>query len=152
MKRLIFAVCFFMALVSVIQAEEFRKCIDKNGNVILTNTDNPVPDVKCESTGIESMKPAQNKPDETNNVKQRDAKKQDESGNEEAVRKSIQSCIACCNGKKSVFLNMNSDLRIAEALFQDCTANCQSEGKYSSEWSDCWVQPEPSTENPLKSM
>jgi len=49
MKRILFILCLFITLVTVVNAAEFQKCVDKSGNPIIT--DNPPPGAKCESSG-----------------------------------------------------------------------------------------------------
>jgi hypothetical protein len=50
MKRILFILCLFIALVTLaINAAAFQKCVDKNGDLIIT--DNPPPGAKCESSG-----------------------------------------------------------------------------------------------------
>jgi hypothetical protein len=49
MKQLILALCVFIASATVGNAGEFYKCLDKEGNTILT--DSPPPGAKCESMG-----------------------------------------------------------------------------------------------------
>jgi hypothetical protein len=52
MKRTILALCVLMALSSQADAAKFYKCIDKNGNKLLTNT-TPPPGAVCESMGAQ---------------------------------------------------------------------------------------------------
>ena len=52
----------------------------------------------------------------------------------------IKNCISCCTGKKQICINIKTDLRLCEAVFQECIATCNSEGASPSEWSDCWSQ------------
>ena len=142
MKKIIFTLCFLIALVTVAHSLEFQKCIDKDGNITLTNN-YPTPDVKCESTGIESIRSTKDKPDQTSSDKQKEDRKQDNlSNNEETTKRRIQNCVACCNSKKQVYLNISPVLRMAEALLEECITNCQSEGKSPAEWSDCWIKSE----------
>jgi hypothetical protein len=60
------------------------------------------------------------------------------SGAEEQTR--TQKCIGCCSYKKQVCINIKADLRLCEAIYQECAATCRSEGKSPSEWSECWSQ------------
>jgi hypothetical protein len=141
MKQIFFTLCVLIALGTVASAAAFQKCIDKEGNAFLTN--DPPPGTKCESTGIENVKAMPDKKkqtlDETSGDTQKEEKKLDDPFMaEETVNKSIQTCIVCCTDKKQVFLNMNPDLRLGEAFFEECVATCKSEGDSSSEWSDCW--------------
>lgn len=49
-KRIVLTLyCVFITLASVADAARFYRCVDSNGNVIMT--DNPPQDVKCESRG-----------------------------------------------------------------------------------------------------
>lgn len=56
----------------------------------------------------------------------------------EELEKRIQNCISCCADKKQGCFNVMVDRRLCEAVFQDCVANCKSEGNHYAEWSDCW--------------
>jgi hypothetical protein len=145
MKQIILKLCIFFALATVASAAEFQNCIDKDGNAFLTNK--PPLGAKCESTGIENVKSMPDKQNQTQDKTidgtQKEEKKPDApSIAEETIKKLIQSCVVCCTNKKQVFLNMNPDLRLGEALFEECVATCKSEGNSSSEWSDCWFQSE----------
>jgi hypothetical protein len=52
MKRIILTLCcFFIVLSSLADAARFYKCVDRDGNTIMT--DNPPPDVTCQSKGAE---------------------------------------------------------------------------------------------------
>ncbi|PKN52781.1 MAG: hypothetical protein CVU55_06045 [Deltaproteobacteria bacterium HGW-Deltaproteobacteria-13] len=51
MKRILFILFLFIALAAAANAAEFQKCVDKDGNVLIT--DNPPPGAKCESSGGE---------------------------------------------------------------------------------------------------
>jgi hypothetical protein len=46
MKRIVLVLCVFIALSFVTNAEGFYNCIDRDGNIIITDT--PPPDAKCE--------------------------------------------------------------------------------------------------------
>jgi hypothetical protein len=59
---------------------------------------------------------------------------------EETLETRIQKCINCCAYKKQVCNNIKADLRLCEAVYQECAATCNSEGKSPSEWSECWSQ------------
>jgi hypothetical protein len=50
MKKIIFILCIFFALISVAFAAEMYQCVDKDGNSFIT--DNPPQDVKCESKEV----------------------------------------------------------------------------------------------------
>lgn len=52
MKRIILAMCVFIALATADNAAALYRCVDKDGNSILTN--NPPPGAKCESRGGDS--------------------------------------------------------------------------------------------------
>jgi len=79
----------------------------------------------------------------TNNSTVTEEMNPDSSSAEEEVRRlRIQKCSACCASKKQAFLNINLDSRLGEALFEECTAACNSEGQSASTWSDCWEQPD----------
>jgi len=145
MKRIFFALCFSIALVTVAHSAEFQKCIDKDGKIVLTN--NPPPDVKCESTGIESIRSTKDQQDQTQSQTSGDTQKEEKkqgdlSRDEETIKKSIQNCVNCCNNKKQVYLNISPVLRMAEALLEECITSCQSEGKSSAQWGDCWLESE----------
>jgi hypothetical protein len=49
MKRILCILCLFIALLTAVNAAAFQKCVDKDGNLIIT--DNPPPGAKCESSG-----------------------------------------------------------------------------------------------------
>ena len=52
MKRIVLTLCVFIALASVANAARFYKCVDKDGNTILTNAI-PPPEAICEGMGAE---------------------------------------------------------------------------------------------------
>ena len=142
-KRTVFVFCFCIALVNIALSAEFQKCRDQDGNIFLTN--NPPPGATCESTGIEIIKSRQDEQEQTlkkssDGVQQREIQQEKPSATEEKLKQRIQACVSCCSGKKQIFSNMNLDSRLGEALLEECAATCQSEGKTSSEWRDCWFQ------------
>ncbi len=51
MKFIILALCVFIALINFANAREMYRCIDRNGNNIITDT--PQNDMKCDSKGEE---------------------------------------------------------------------------------------------------
>ena len=143
MKITVFALCFFITLVNIALSAEFQKCRDQNGNIFLTN--NPLPGAKCESTGIEIIKSRSDEQEQTlqksnDGARQNEMPQEKSSDAGEKIQARIQTCVSCCAGKKQIFLNLNQDSRLAEALWEECAATCQSEGKTSSEWRDCWFQ------------
>ncbi|MGB5217700.1 MAG: hypothetical protein WBN66_05335 [Smithella sp.] len=142
-KKTVFVFCFSTALVNMAHSAEFQKCLDQDGNTFLTN--NPPPGAKCKSTGIEIIKsrPAEQEQalEKSSEGMQRNEIKQEKlSDTGEKNKQRTQNCVSCCTGKKQIFLNMNLDSRLAEALLEECVATCQSAGKTSSEWRDCWLQ------------
>ena len=142
-KKTVFGLCFCIALVNIALAAEFQKCRDQDGNVFLTN--NPPPGAKCESTGIENIKSRPAEQEQTlekssEGMQGNEIKQEKLSDTEEKFKERIPSCVSCCADKKKIFLNMNLDSRLGEALLEECAATCQSEGKTSSDWSDCWFQ------------
>jgi hypothetical protein len=143
MKKTVFAFCVCFALVNIAQSAEFQKCMDQDGHTFLTN--NPPPGAKCKSTGIEIIK---SRPAEQEQAieKSREGMQGNEITQEklsdtgEKNEQRIKNCVACCSGKKQIFLNMSLDSRLGDALLEECNATCQSEGKTASEWRDCWLQ------------
>jgi hypothetical protein len=49
MKRIILTLCVFIALLSVDNAAGFYRCVDRDGNTMLTDT--PPPGAKCKEVG-----------------------------------------------------------------------------------------------------
>lgn len=142
-KKTFFVLCVCVALVSIAHSAEFQRCLDQDGNAFLTN--NPPPGAKCESTGIENIKsrPAEQEQaleKSSEGMQGNEIKQEKLSDTGEKNKQRTQNCVACCSGKKQIFLNMSLDSRLAEALLEECVATCQSEGKTSSEWRDCWLQ------------
>jgi hypothetical protein len=64
----------------------------------------------------------------------------DTSTTEEALATRIKKCISCCDERQVVCYHKMADMRLCYAVFQECVATCNSEGKSPSEWSDCWSQ------------
>lgn len=56
MKRIVLTLCVFIALSSLANAARHYKCVDSNGNILLT--DKPPQDARCESMGGERDKTA----------------------------------------------------------------------------------------------
>lgn len=50
----------------------------------------------------------------------------------------IKKCINCCNKKYLVCINLNPDRRLCAAELDNCVLNCKTEGKTTSDWSECW--------------
>jgi Domain of unknown function (DUF4124) len=49
LKRIIFTLCIFFALLTSAKASEYYNCVDQNGNTVLTTS--PQDGMKCEMTG-----------------------------------------------------------------------------------------------------
>lgn len=71
MKRILLTLCVFIALSSLANAELYN-CVDKNGNVFIT--DNPPQDVKCESKGGDDESAKQQQSDVEDQQKKQDDK------------------------------------------------------------------------------
>ena len=132
MKRIIFVLCVFIAFLTSANAGEMYNCIDRDGNLIITDV--PQDGMKCalkESSG----KPS---PEEPSNEKGKDIVKEKEIPKASVTR--INNCINCCNNKILSCYNYTADGRLCIAENKNCAATCKSEGVSPSSWSDCWSQ------------
>ena len=71
MKLILLTLCVFISLSSLANAELYN-CVDKNGNVFIT--DNPPQDVKCESKGGDDESAKQQQSDVDDQQKKQDDK------------------------------------------------------------------------------
>ena len=138
MKRIIFTLCVFFALVIFANAGELYRCIDSTGNSVFTDSpqdgmrdcvlkESYVNPSSGETTG-ENRKVVIEKGNAV--VKEKEAS--------EAKVKRINDCINCCNDRISGCYNYTEDSRLCLAENQNCAAMCKSEGSSQSSWSDCW--------------
>jgi hypothetical protein len=140
MKRIIFTLCIFFALVISINAGELYLCIDRDGNSIVT--DNPQDGMKNCVLKDSDIKPS---PEEPANAEEKVVVEKDNAivkakETPEAKVKRINNCINCCNGRIPGCYNYTADNRLCLAENQNCAATCKSEGSSPSSWSDCWSQ------------
>lgn len=136
MRKLLFiTLSIFFAFITLAQAGEIYKCVDRYGKTIITSS--PRDGMKCEMR--ESFEETASK---------------GASGEEKAVTKSdksavalekerlarINKCYSCCAAKQQPCYNYTADNRLCAAEFANCNAMCKSEGSSPSAWSDCWTE------------
>jgi predicted house-cleaning NTP pyrophosphatase (Maf/HAM1 superfamily) len=145
MRALFLTLCFLIAFLNFANAGELYKCIDRDGNSIVT--DSPQDGMKnCvlkDSDIKESqVEPANNKEktvvEKDSAIVEKDkaiAKAKDIA---KARENHIKNCVSCCQNKSHTCYNYTSDGRLCLAEAQNCVATCDSEGSSPSSWSDCW--------------
>lgn len=137
MKQIIFILCVFFAFITSSYAGELYRCIDRNGNTVITS--NPQDGMKCELK--ESYKkPSPKKP---TNKKRKVIVKEKEIP--KTIKTRIKNCIKCCDNKIRACYNYTANRRLCIAEIQnDCVATCKSNGAFLSNgdflllWNDCW--------------
>jgi len=133
-KVLFITLSVFLAFISVAQAGEIYKCIDRHGNPFITSS--PQDGMKCvlgesftESTNDAAA-------DEEKKAGTEDNKSSVTLEKERLAR--INKCYSCCGEKQQPCYNYTADSRLCAAEFANCNAMCKSEGASSSAWSECW--------------
>lgn len=138
MKRKIFAVCIFLALVASASAGELYFCVDGNGNSVFT--DSPQDGMRDCVLKESSVTPPSEETITENRkvVREEDNVIVKEKEASEAKLKRINDCINCCNDRISGCYNYTADGRLCIAENETCAAMCRSEGSSPSSWRDCW--------------
>ena len=140
MKQIVLTLCVFFAFITSINAGAMYRCLDRNGNAIITDIpqDGMIKCVLVESDEEPS-------PQEPTNEKGKAIIKKDNAivkakEKPKASTTRINNCINCCNNKILACYNYTADGRLCTAENQNCVATCKSEGSSTSSWSDCWSQ------------
>lgn len=136
MNRIFITLCIFFAFITFANAGEMYRCVDRNGNPIVTSSPQDgmgncvLMDSYEDSTPKDTPIEEGNKPIE----------------NTEEIKKAretrIKDCISCCVNKQQVCYNYTANDRLCAEETKNCVATCKSEGNSSSEWSECWSQSE----------
>jgi hypothetical protein len=140
MKQIILALCVFFVFINSTYAGKLYKCIDRNGNAIITDIPqdgmkncvlkDSYEDPSPEELAIEKKKIILEKDKDIVRAKETPG----------ARKARIKKCINCCDNKILGCYNYTADSRLCIAEIQNCDATCNSEGASPSSWSDCWSQ------------
>ena len=136
MKRRFTAMFIFFGLFILFtsaNAGELYKCIDSDGNKIVT--DSPQDGMKDCVLKDSYEDPSPEEPTNENGkaiVKEKETPK--------AITTRINNCFNCCYNKIRACYNYTADSRLCIAEKQNCDATCNSGGTSPSSWSDCWSQ------------
>jgi hypothetical protein len=132
MNRIFITVCILFAFTTFANAEEMYRCVDRDGNSVLTASPQDGLENCVLNNSLEN--PAPNEPA----IEERDKpiKKTDERETR------IKDCISCCANKREICYNYTADDRLCSVENGNCVATCKSEGVSSSSWSECWSQSE----------
>jgi hypothetical protein len=91
MKRILSILFLFITLIMAANAAEFQKCVDKNGNPVIT--DNPPPDAKCESSAGDNEAATQDNDSEKkqgNEIESDQANQKDKTSSQQAEIKRLK--------------------------------------------------------------
>ena len=140
MKQIILTLCFFFAFITSGYAGELYKCIDRDGNAIVT--DSPQDGMKNCGLKDSDEKSSPEEPANEKAIEKKDNTPVKAKQTPKANINRINNCIDCCNNKIRACYNYTADSRRCIAENQNCAATCKSEGASPSSWSDCWSQSE----------
>jgi hypothetical protein len=137
MKQIVLTLCVFFAFITSAYAGKLYNCIDRDGNVIIT--DIPQDGMKnCVlKDSYEDLSPEELAIEKERAIAEKDKAIVKKKITPEAR---IKNCISCCTNKQLGCFNFTADSRLCTAEIQNCYATCNSEGASSSSWSDCWSQ------------
>ncbi len=140
MRRTIFTLCIFLALIISAKGGEIYFCIDRDGNSVFTDSPREGMTNCVLKESYTEPSPENTTGEKRNVIIEKDNVIEKERETSEARVKRINNCINCCNERISGCYNYTADIRLCYAESQDCVAMCKSEGSSSSSWKDCWFQ------------
>jgi hypothetical protein len=140
MKQIVLTFCVFFAFITSVNAGPMYRCIDRDGNAIITDIpqDGMIKCVLVESDEEPSLQEPTNEKKKAIVKKDNDIVKEKETHISRKIR--INDCFNCCYNKILTCYNYTADGRRCIAEKQSCEATCNSEGVSPSSWSDCWSQ------------
>jgi hypothetical protein len=140
MKQIVLTFCVFFAFITSVNAGPMYRCIDRDGNAIITDIpqDGMIKCVLVESDEEPSLQEPTNEKKKAIVEKDNAIAKAKETLKARNTR--INNCINCCNNKILGCYNYTADGRLCVAENQNCGTTCNSEGVSPSSWSDCWSQ------------
>jgi|SRR5208282_2739413 hypothetical protein len=142
MKQIVLTLCVFFAFITPAYSGELYKCIDRDGNNIITdNIQNGMR--KC--VLMESYKPSPEEPADKEAIEEKNkgALKAEETADknkntvnaEETTETSetrTSNCISSCTEKQQACYTINTDKSACDAEFQNCVGICNSGDNSSS--------------------
>ena len=132
MNRIFIILCIFFAFITFANAGEMYRCIDRDGNPIVTSS--PQDGMKNCVLDNSREDPAPNEPA----IDEKDKPIENTEETTKAGQTRIKDCISCCVNKQQVCYNYTANDRLCAEETKNCFATCKSEGASSSSWSDCW--------------
>ena len=140
MKQIVLTLCVFFAFTTSVNAGAIYRCIDRDGNAIITDIpqDGMIKCVLVESDEEPSLQEPINEKKKAIVEKDKAIVKAKETP--KAIATHINNCINCCNDKILSCYNYTADGRLCIAENKNCAATCKSEGASPSSWGDCWSQ------------
>jgi hypothetical protein len=140
MKRIIFALCVFIAMVTVVYAGEMYRCIDRNGNPVITSIPQDGMTNCVLQYSYENPSPKEPSIEDKNVIGEKDKPIEKTEETTKALETRIGNCIICCTNKRQACYNYTANDSLCSEDEKNCVVACTSEGNSSSEWSDCWTQ------------
>lgn len=138
MKRIFFSFCIIFAFVTVFHAGDLYRCVDRNGNMIVTSfPDDEMKDCVLKDS-FEDSAVKEQATEKKNVIQEKAAVKKEDTDKEREER--IKDCINCCSSKRQACYNYTADSRRCGIEQDNCIATCDSEGASASAWSECWSQ------------
>jgi hypothetical protein len=141
MKQIVLTLCVFFAFITSAYSGDLYKCIDRDGNIIVTDR---IQDGMKKCVLMESYKQS---PEEPANNKAIEAKDEDTVKEKETTETSetgVKICINSCTEKQQACFAINANNSACDTEFQNCVNICNSGDNSSSS-----TQQEPKSITPV---
>jgi hypothetical protein len=129
MKQIVLTLCVFFAFITSAYSGDLYKCIDRDGNNIVTDK---IQNGMKKCVLLESYKQL---PEEPTAIKAIEAKDEDAVKEKETTETSetrIKNCISSCTEKQQACSTNNADKSVCDTEFQNCVNICNSVNNSSS--------------------
>ena len=129
MKQIVLTLCVFFAFITSAYSGDLYKCIDRDGNNIITDR---IQDGMRKCVLMESYKPSPEEPTDKKAIEEKDEDTVKEKERTETSETRIKNCISSCTEKQQACFTINADKRVCDAEFQNCVDICNSGDNSSS--------------------
>jgi hypothetical protein len=129
MKQIVLTLCVFFAFITSAYSGDLYKCIDRDGNNIITDR---IQNGMRKCVLMESNKQSPEEPADNKAIEAKDEDTVKEKETTETSETRIKNCISSCNEKQQACFTINADKRVCDTEFQNCVDICNSGDNSSS--------------------
>jgi hypothetical protein len=129
MKQIVLTLCVFFAFITSAYSGDLYKCIDRDGNNIITDR---IQDGMRKCVLMESYKPSPEEPTDKKAIEEKDKDTVKAEETTETNKTHIKNCISSCTEKQQACFAINTDKRACDVEFKNCVDICNSGDNSSS--------------------